>query len=112
LRWPIIYTGTVAILSAMFWFGTSGKPRGHRRILPGALLAATAWLGCSFLFSWYVANYAHYDRTYGSLAALFGFLIWIWLGLMVILFGAELNCELERLHSPKPPLPPDAKTAL
>ncbi len=111
-RWPIIYAGTIAILSAMYWYGTSGRPRGHRRILPGALLAATAWLGCSFLFSWYVANYAHYDRTYGSLAAVVGFLIWIWLGLMVILFGAELNCELERLHSPKPPLPPNAKTTL
>lgn len=111
-RWPIIYAGTIAILSAMYWYGTSGRPRGHRRILPGALLAATAWLGCSFLFSWYVANYAHYGRTYGSLAAVVGFLIWIWLGLMVVLFGAELNCELERLHGPKPPLPPDAKTTL
>lgn len=111
-RWPIIYAGTIAILSAMYWYGTSGRPRGHRRILPGTLLAATAWLGCSFLFSWYVANYAHYDRTYGSLAAVVGFLVWIWLGLMVILFGAELNCEIERLHGPRPPLPPDAKTTL
>lgn len=111
-RWPIIYAGTIAILSAMYWYGTSGRPRGHRRILPGALLAATAWLGCSFLFSWYVANYAHYDRTYGSLAAVVGFLVWIWLGLMVILFGAELNCEIERLRGPRPPLPPDAKTTL
>lgn len=111
-RWPIIFVGTVLVLSAMYAYGTSGKPRGRRRVLPGALLASTAWLGCSFLFSWYVANYAHYDRTYGSLAAMVGFLIWIWLGLMVILFGAELNCELERLQAPKPPLPPGAKTTL
>lgn len=111
-RWPIIYAGTIAILSAMYWYGTSGRPRGHRRILPGALLAATVWLGGSLLFSWYVANYAHYDRTYGSLAAMVGFMIWIWLGLMVILLGAELNCEIERLHGPRPPLPPDAKTTL
>jgi membrane protein len=111
-RWPIIYTGTVLVLSAMYAFGPSGRKHGRRRVLPGALLASTAWLGCSFLFSWYVANYAHYDRTYGSLAAVLGFLIWIWLGLMVILFGAELNCELERLHEPKPSLPPGAKTTL
>jgi membrane protein len=111
-RWPVIYTGTVLVLSAMYAYGTSGKKRGRRRVLPGALLASTAWLGCSFLFSWYVTNYANYDRTYGSLAAVVGFLIWIWLGLMVILFGAELNCELERLHAPKPPLPPGAKTTL
>ena len=111
-RWPIIYAGTVLVLSAMYAYGTNGKSWGERRVLPGALLASTAWLGCSFLFSWYVANYANYDRTYGSLAAMFGFLIWIWLGLMVILLGAELNCELERLHAPKPPLPAGAKTTL
>jgi len=111
-RWPLIYGGTVLVLSAMYAYGTSGKPRGRRRIFPGAFLAATAWLGCSVVFSWYVADYAHYDRTYGSLAAIVGFLIWVWLGLMVILFGAELNCELERLHSPKPPLPPGAKTTI
>lgn len=109
-RWPIIYIGTVVVLSAMYAYGTSGKAGGRRRIFPGALLAATAWLGCSVLFSLYAADYAHYDRTYGSLAAIVGFLIWIWLGLMVILFGAELNCELERLHSPKPPLPPGTRT--
>ncbi len=96
------------MLSAMYAFGTSGKPRGQRRVLPGALLASTAWLGCSFAFSWYVVNYAHYDRTYGSLAAVVGFLIWIWLGLMVILFGAELNSELERLHAPRRSLPKSA----
>jgi membrane protein len=108
-RWPVIYIGTLIVLSAMYAYGTSGKPRGQRRVLPGALLASTAWLGCSFAFSWYVANYAHYDETYGSLAAVVGFLIWIWLGLLVILFGAELNCELERLHPPRPPPPKSAK---
>ncbi len=111
-RWPIIYIGTLIVLTAMYAYGTSGRPRGRRHVLPGAILASTAWLGGSFAFSWYVANYAHYDRTYGSLAAVVGFLVWIWLGLMVILFGAELNCELERLHAPRPPLPPDAKPAI
>lgn len=104
-RWPIIYIGTLIMLSAMYAFGTSGKPRGQRRVLPGALLASTAWLGCSFAFSWYVVNYAHYDRTYGSLAAVVGFLIWIWLGPMVILFGAELNRNLNASTRPGGPCP-------
>jgi membrane protein len=86
------------VLSVIYAHGTGGRPRNQRRVLPGAILASTAWLGCSFVFSWYVTNYAHYDRTYGSLAAAVGFLVWVWLGLMVILFGAELNCELERLR--------------
>ena len=50
----------------------------------------------SLLFSWYVSDIAHYDRTYGSLGSLAGFMIWMWLGVIVILLGAELNSELER----------------
>jgi membrane protein len=50
----------------------------------------------SGLFSWYVANFGHYDRTYGSLGAIIGFLTWIWLSVMTVLFGAELNAELEQ----------------
>jgi membrane protein len=49
----------------------------------------------SELFSWYVANYGHYDRTYGSLGAIVGFLTWIWISLMVVLLGAEFNSEIE-----------------
>lgn len=96
-RWPIIYCGTLIVLCAFYAYGTSGKPRPQRRMLPGALFASTVWLGGSFGFSWYVANLAHYARTYGSLATIVGFLMWVWLGLMIVLFGAELNGELGRI---------------
>ena len=65
-------------------------------VLPGSVLAGAVWLTVSLLFSWYVANYAHYDRTYGSLGTIVGFMIWLWLGVMVVLYGAELNAEVER----------------
>ena len=97
-RWPIIYCGTLIVLCVMYAYGTSGKPHPRRRVLPGALFASTIWLGGSFGSSWYVANLAHYARTYGSLATIVGFLMWIWLGLMIGLFGAELNCELGRVR--------------
>jgi membrane protein len=97
-RWPIIYCGVLTVLCAMYAYGTSGKPRPRRRVLPGAIFASTVWLGGSFGFSWYVGHLAHYDRTYGSLATIVGFLMWIWLGLMIVLFGAELNCELGRVR--------------
>ena len=63
---------------------------------PGGVAAAFAWMAMSALFSWYVANFGQYDRIYGSLGAIVGFLTWIWLSLMVVLFGAELNAEIER----------------
>ena len=46
-------------------------------------------------FSWYVANFAHYDRTYGSLGAVVGFMTWMWLTMIVVLLGAETNAEIE-----------------
>ena len=56
----------------------------------------TLWLVVSSLFSLYVAHVADYDRTYGPLGAIVGFLMWIWLTLMVTLFGAELNAAAEQ----------------
>jgi membrane protein len=58
--------------------------------------ATVGWMLLSVLFSWYVAHFGSYDRTYGSLGAVVGFLTWIWLSLMVLMLGAELNNELEK----------------
>ena len=66
-------------------------------MLPGSLVASTLWLLVSLAFTFYVANYAQYDRTYGSLGAMVGFMMWLWLGATVILFGAEFNAEVERM---------------
>ena len=63
----------------------------------GAIFASAVWLLGSLGFSWYLRNFGNYDRAYGSLGTLMGFMMWIWLGLMVILFGAELNAEIERV---------------
>lgn len=96
-RWPLIFLGTVLMLAAMYYYGPDRKRLARRRIMPGAVFASLVWLLVSLGFSWYATDFAHYDRTYGSLATIMGFLMWIWLGLMVILFGAELNRELEKL---------------
>jgi membrane protein len=79
----------------LYRFGPSlTKPKWHW-ITPGSVVASLAWVAVSFGLSWYVENFGHYDKTYGSLGAVIGFLMWIWLGVMVVLFGAELNCELD-----------------
>jgi len=97
LRWPLTFLGTVGILAAVYEYGANRRRRENRRVLPGALLASTVWLLVAWGFSLYLKDFANYGRTYGSLATMMGFLMWVWLGLMVILFGAELNCELERV---------------
>jgi membrane protein len=61
----------------------------------GEPVRGPVWVAMSALFSWYVANFGHYDKTYGSLGAIVGFLTWIWLSLMVVMLGAELNSSIE-----------------
>ena len=61
----------------------------------GGVIGAIAWVGLSFGFSWYVAHFGNYNKTYGSLGAVIGFMTWIWLSTTVILLGAQLNAELE-----------------
>ena len=61
----------------------------------GSIFAAAAWLGSSALLSWYLANFAHYDAAYGSLGAGIGLMMWMWVSSIVILFGAQLNSEIE-----------------
>ena len=58
--------------------------------------ATCGWVGVSVLFSWYVANFGSYNKTYGSLGAIIGFMTWIWLSVIVVLVGAKLDAEMER----------------
>jgi membrane protein len=53
------------------------------------------WLAASILFSWYAANFGSYNKTYGSLGAIVGFMVWIWLSVIVVLIGAEIDAEME-----------------
>jgi membrane protein len=53
------------------------------------------WIGASFLFSWYLKSFANYNATYGSLGAVVGLMIWLWLSTIVVLLGAEFNAEIE-----------------
>ncbi|HLZ82938.1 MAG TPA: YihY/virulence factor BrkB family protein [Caulobacteraceae bacterium] len=96
LRWPAFFVFTSLLLSVLYRYGPAREPVRWRWATLGGVVAALGWMAMSALFSWYVANFGHYDRTYGSLGAIVGFLTWIWLSLMVVLFGAELNAEIER----------------
>jgi membrane protein len=95
VRWPALLAMAMAMISLLYRFGPDRAFGRLRWITPGALVATLGWAAMSLLFSAYVANFGNYNRTYGSLGAIVGFLTWIWLSLMVLLYGAELNAEVE-----------------
>jgi membrane protein len=100
LRWPLLLVAIVTLISLLYRYGPSARRTRWRWITPGGVVAGVGWVAMSFAFSVYVNNFGNYDKTYGSLGAVVGFMTWIWLTLTVILAGAELNCELERQVAP------------
>ena len=76
--------------------GRAGTSRNGVGSAPAPSLRRSDWLGGSAAFSWYVANFADYDATYGAVGAVIGLMTWMWLSAIVILIGAELNSESER----------------
>jgi membrane protein len=95
LRWPALFVIVMLALAMLYRYGPSRTPARWQWLSVGSLFAALAWLAVSALFSWYLANFAHYDATYGSLGAAIGLMMWLWLSVIVILIGAELNAEME-----------------
>ena len=67
----------------------------RRWVTAGSGAASVLWLISSILFSWYASNFAHYDKTYGSLGGIVALMIWLWLSGVVVLLGAEIDAEME-----------------
>jgi membrane protein len=82
-------------LAVLYRFGPSRQHPRWEWLSAGSVAAAVAWLASSALLSWYLANFANYDATYGSLGAAIGMMMWMWVSSIVILVGAELNSEIE-----------------
>jgi membrane protein len=94
-RWPALFVAVSLALALIYRFGPSREKPKWRWITWGSALAALMWLVASILFSWYTQNFGSYNKTYGSLGAVIGFMTWIWLSAIVILIGAELDAEME-----------------
>ncbi|MFL6797547.1 MAG: YihY/virulence factor BrkB family protein [Xanthobacteraceae bacterium] len=95
LRWPVMFVATILALSVLYRYGPSRRQAKWRWMSVGSVVAAVAWLAVSSLFSWYLANFANYNATYGALGAVVGLMMWMWLSTIVVLVGAELNSEIE-----------------
>jgi membrane protein len=94
-RWPLLFVLITLALEFLYRYGPSRNEARWRWISWGSVFAAIVWLIASVLFSWYVANFGSYNKTYGSLGAIIGFMTWIWISFIVVLVGAKLNAEME-----------------
>ncbi|MFC5177618.1 YihY/virulence factor BrkB family protein [Nocardioides taihuensis] len=95
-KWPVLFGVVVLIVALLFWGTPNIKQPKFRWVSLGALTAIIAWVVLSAAFGWYVANLGNYDATYGALGGVIAFLLWLWLTNLALLFGAELDAELER----------------
>lgn len=89
-RWPALMLPMLLGLSVLYRYGPSRREAKWEWISVGAVFAAVTWFAGSALLSYYFANFAHYDATYGSLGAAIGTMMWMSMSAIVILLGAEL----------------------
>jgi membrane protein len=95
-KWPVMLLIIAVILAILYYASPNVRQPGFRWVSPGSVLAVVLWIVVSVLFALYVSNFGSYNKTYGALASVVIFLMWLWLTNIAILLGAELNAELER----------------
>jgi membrane protein len=108
IRWLILYLLAAGGFALIYRLGPSRKPPRWRWVTLGGAIAALAWMAGSFAFSAYLASSPRFGATYGSLAALIGFMLWVWFTVQVILWGAELNAAIEHQTTQDTTVGPEA----
>ncbi|QRP47529.1 YihY/virulence factor BrkB family protein [Amycolatopsis sp. FDAARGOS 1241] len=95
-KWPVIAVLISLVFALLYWAGPNVRQPGFKWLTPGGLLAVVLWVAASAGFALYVANFGSYNKTYGSLAGVIVFLVWLWISNIAVLLGAELDAELAR----------------
>jgi membrane protein len=96
VKWPVILVCVVLAVAVLYYSTPNVKQPKFRWISVGAGVAILLWVAASVLFGLYVSNFGSYNKTYGTLAGVIVFLLWLWITNLSLLFGAELDAELER----------------
>ena len=104
LVWPILLLLVALGLNLIYRYGLSRTEPRWQLITSGSAFAAIIWLAASILFSWYAANFGSFNKTYGSLGAIIGFMTWMWLSIIVVLVGGKLNAEIEHQTARESPI--------
>jgi membrane protein len=96
LRWPVTFAAVLIFFALVYYRAPNREPRSWKWITPGSLVGALLWLGLSGLFALYATFAGSYSKTYGTLASGIILLLWLNYSAWGLLFGAELNAELDR----------------
>lgn len=106
-KWPVLVVLVTIMIALLYWAAPNAKGRGFRWLTPGSLLALMIWMLASAGFAFYVANFASYNKTYGTVAGVIVFLVWLWITNLAILLGLEFDAELARQRAIAGGLPKD-----
>jgi membrane protein len=99
IKWPVLIVIVSVMLAILYYACPNVKQSGVQWISPGGVLAVVIWIAASGLFAVYVANFGSYNKTYGTLASVVIFLVWLWLTNLAVLLGAEFNAELQHARA-------------
>ncbi|MFJ8165494.1 YihY/virulence factor BrkB family protein [Streptomyces sp. NPDC096136] len=95
-KWPVLVLFVTIMIALLYWAAPNAKGRGFKWVTPGSFLALLIWMIASAGFAFYVANFGSYNKTYGTLAGVIVFLVWLWITNLAILLGLEFDAELVR----------------
>jgi membrane protein len=111
-KWPVLVLVVAFMFSVLYWAAPNVKQPGFRWLTPGGVAAVILWIAASAAFALYVANFASYNKTYGSLGGVIAFLVWLWISNIAVLLGAEVNAEVERARELESGVPEERTLAL
>jgi membrane protein len=95
-KWPVLLLVVMTMFALLYYIAPNVRQPRFRWITPGGVLGVLLWVVASVAFGIYIANLGSYDRTYGTLASVIVFLVWLWITNLALLLGAEFDAELER----------------
>jgi membrane protein len=97
-KWPFLLLAVITLISILYYATPNVRQPSFKWISPGAVLAVLVWLVASAGFGFYVSTFGSYEKSYGALAGIIVFLLWLWLTNLALLLGAELNAEVARVR--------------
>ena len=111
-KWPGLLIVVMTMFALLYYIAPNVRQPRFRWVTPGGILGVILWVAASAGFGIYIANLGSYDRTYGTLASVIVFLVWLWITNLALLLGAEFDAELERARELAAGLPAEDRIQL
>jgi membrane protein len=108
----VILIVLMGMVAGLYYVAPNVRQPRFRWVSPGGVVAVLAWILASAGFGLYVSNFGSYGKTYGALGSVITLLVWMWISNLALLFGAELDSELERERELKLGLPAEDELRL